>query len=140
MVELKVKWNSNYSENPFGNCALLPAYSLLSVRKGTVGTSPPFAEFSSFPSLVDRINTGNRIVKGKRHLGSFGLLIWKHPQPPYHYSRALPTDLFRHVINTPGYHQPKNNIEGLAWEQGLYGINTALFILSDGVGPGFSFA
>ena len=51
---LKVKRNSNFSENPFGNCRLPPEVFLLFRRNGTAEISLPFAKLSSFQSLICR--------------------------------------------------------------------------------------
>ena len=55
---LKVKWNSDFPENPFGDCRLPPMvvlfYCSFSVRIGTADISLLFAKLSSFHYLISR--------------------------------------------------------------------------------------
>ena len=67
---LKVKWNSNFPENPFGNCRLSPEVVLFfrSERSGGNFTTICFIFQFSVSHQPETI-TRNRIANGKRHHG-----------------------------------------------------------------------
>ena len=64
---LKVKWNSNFPENPFENCGLPPEVVLFFRSERNVGNFFTICTISQFQSQRKTV-TGNRISNGKPHL------------------------------------------------------------------------
>ena len=70
---LKVKWNSNFPENPFGNCRLSPEVVLFFRSERSGGNSITICFIFQF--------SRNRIANGKRHLGRLICCFWEKPLP-----------------------------------------------------------
>ena len=94
----KVKWNSNFPKNPFGNCRLSPEVVLffrLERSGGNFINSCFIFQFliSHQPETIMR----NWIANGKLHLGQLICWFWKNP---YHYSMVNPTSFFWQTVST----------------------------------------
>ena len=68
--QLKVKWNSNFPENLFGNCKLSPEVFLFFHSECSGGNFIIICFIFQFSvSHQPETITRNRIANGKRHLG-----------------------------------------------------------------------
>ena len=80
---IKIKWNSNFLENPFQNCGLPPEVQMkssFSAQNGTMEISLPFGKFPTFQSHRPKTILRNLIANGKcTYL--VGLLILEKPLP-----------------------------------------------------------
>ena len=82
--------NSNFPENPLGNCGLPPEVVLVSPF-GTTREKFPY-HLHGFPVPVSRqrkTTTGNRVTNCKHHLVRLVCEFWKNS---YHYSMDIPSD------------------------------------------------
>ena len=99
---LKVKWNSNFPENPFGNCRQPPEVVLFSRAEQNGGNFPYHLLNFQFPvSHQPKTITGNRIANSKRHFFRFLCWFWKSL---YHYLTVVQIGLFWQMRSTQELH------------------------------------